>query len=120
MYEAINRISRHIFFLGDVLEASDELATVANKYNVLIIQGKPLPVESNSCSQEALLQFDQSDCLVEKSTKELKVNGDNAKSSIDVLCDIFTTSNIPDNSGDILQPVSVLNCGMLKICYLIN
>ncbi|KAJ8964949.1 hypothetical protein NQ314_004504 [Rhamnusium bicolor] len=104
--------------LGDVLETSDELASAFNKYNIIILKGKTLPQSASSnLNHDTLLNLENVDS---KSTENIckvalvKNGGENPKSSIDVLCDIFTSSNIPD-AGDVLQPISVLKCENLKV-----
>ncbi|KAJ8920074.1 hypothetical protein NQ315_011728 [Exocentrus adspersus] len=97
--------------LGDVLETSDELSAAFNKYNIIILQGKSYSIRSG---HGALLNFDGvddkgGDVACKASNTETR------KSSIDVLCDIFTASNIPD-AGDVLQPVSVLKNGKTSVC----
>ncbi|XP_008197573.2 ADP-ribosylation factor-binding protein GGA3 [Tribolium castaneum] len=81
--------------LGDVLQASDELSQVFGKYNRIIVQGVSVVDDGN-----ALLDFEGAD--------EAQCRNSDTK-EIDVLCDIFNASNIPD-SADILKPVSVLTC----------
>ncbi|XP_044261949.1 ADP-ribosylation factor-binding protein GGA3 [Tribolium madens] len=82
--------------LGDVLQASDELSHVFSKYNKIIVQGNSV----RDGGSNALLDFEGSDEAQCQNTEPKE---------IDVLCDIFNASNIPD-SADILQPVSVLTC----------
>jgi ADP-ribosylation factor-binding protein GGA len=94
--------------LGDVLQASDELTQVFSKFNKIIIQ----KTDTSDDHSNPLLDFDSS---VNPSNDGAKCQSTETKdkSEIDVLCDIFNTSNIPDS--DILQPVSILPCGMLNI-----
>ncbi|KAJ8979998.1 hypothetical protein NQ317_016661 [Molorchus minor] len=100
--------------LGDVLEASDEIASVFNKYNI-IIQGKTIPQVSNNLVLGSLLNFETIDPKLNVSSiQTVKNDKENATSSVDVLCDIFTVSNIPD--VDVLQPVSVLKCDKESVC----
>nr|XP_008197575.1 PREDICTED: ADP-ribosylation factor-binding protein GGA3 isoform X2 [Tribolium castaneum] len=82
--------------LGDVLQASDELSQVFGKYNRIIVQGVSVVDDGSN----ALLDFEGAD--------EAQCRNSDTK-EIDVLCDIFNASNIPD-SADILKPVSVLTC----------
>lgn len=92
------------------METSDELASAFNKYNLVILQGQ---TASNHASQDVLLNFDAVDLKSANAACRAPVTKDvaeNPKSSIDVLCDIFTASNIPD-AGEVLQPISVLKCG---------
>jgi ADP-ribosylation factor-binding protein GGA len=89
--------------LGDVLQASDELTQVFSKFNKIIIQ----KTDTSDDHSNPLLDFDSS---VNPSNDGAKCQSTETKdkSEIDVLCDIFNTSNIPDS--DILQPVSILPC----------
>lgn len=99
-----------IFFVGDVLETSDELSSAFNKYNLVILHGQ---TASRTASHDVLLNFDAVDIKSGNAACRAPMTKDRAedpKSSIDVLCDIFTASNIPDG-GDVLQPISVLKCG---------
>ncbi|XP_057654502.1 ADP-ribosylation factor-binding protein GGA3 [Diorhabda carinulata] len=87
--------------LDDVLKTSDELSIAFDKYNILIIQGRQLPMKRDS--NHSLLQFDNPNSLIPD--KNNSQNGD-AETSLDVLCDIFSSSTIPD-SADLLQPLSI-------------
>lgn len=78
------------------MQASDELSQVFSKYNKIIVQGISTLDDGNP-----LLDFESSSLGAQCQKTETK--------EIDVLCDIFNASNIPDS--DILQPVSVLTCG---------
>ncbi|VEN48687.1 unnamed protein product [Callosobruchus maculatus] len=98
--------------LGAVLETSDELSSVFNKYNILILQGKPLPSKATNGMQNSLLHFECEDTTSENACKI--ANKEEPKSSVDVLCDILTATTIPD--GEVLQPVSVLNCDKTSVC----
>nr|CAI5845582.1 unnamed protein product [Callosobruchus analis] len=95
-----------------VLETSDELSSVYTKYNILILQDKPLPPKPTNGMQNSLLHFECDDSTSENACKI--ANKEEPKSSVDVLCDILTATTIPD--GDVLQPVSVLNCDKTSVC----
>lgn len=93
--------------LGNILQAIDELGAVFSKFNAVIIKGN----STVEYTTNSLLDFDAA----------VNSAADNAKSSqltetkendIDVLCDIFNSSNIPD-SGDVLKPTSILSHGNL-------
>ncbi|XP_063921766.1 ADP-ribosylation factor-binding protein GGA3-like [Zophobas morio] len=89
--------------LGDVLQTSDELSQVFSKFNKIIIKGISVLDDGSN----PLLDFDNS---VNASNDGAKCqNTETKENEIDVLCDIFNNSNIPD-SADILQPTSVLSC----------
>ncbi|XP_018575914.1 ADP-ribosylation factor-binding protein GGA1 [Anoplophora glabripennis] len=101
--------------LGDVLETSDELSSAFNKYNLVILKGQ---TSSRHSSQDVLLNFDAVDinsANVACKVPTVKDGTENSKSSVDVLCDIFTASNIPD-AGEVLQPISVLKCDKTSVC----
>lgn len=97
--------------LGNILQAIDELGTVFSKFNAVIIKG-PSTVEYTANS---LLDFDASINPTTDNANSLQLIK-TKENDIDVLCDIFNSSNIPD-SGDVLKPTSVLLNGNLDRFY---
>ncbi|KAJ8945145.1 hypothetical protein NQ318_001610, partial [Aromia moschata] len=94
--------------LACVLEASDELTAACNKYNFIIVQGRTF---QQNFPNSALLSFDLDPNYADIASKiqAIRNGDDDGKSSVDVLCDIFTASNIPDG-GEVLQPVPYTKC----------
>ncbi|CAH2013008.1 unnamed protein product [Acanthoscelides obtectus] len=91
--------------LGAVLETNDEISSVFHKYNVLILQSQAASSKAPNGMQSSLLHFECDDSSTIQNACKAE-----PKSSVDVLCDILTATTIPDNSGEVLKPVSVLNC----------
>nr|XP_023029150.1 ADP-ribosylation factor-binding protein GGA3 [Leptinotarsa decemlineata] len=98
--------------LGDVLGTNDELSTAFNKYNILIVQGKPLPPKPKDSSHNSLLNFEVDAKVMDYLPKEQ--TSKDSGTSIDVLCDIFNNAGIPD-SGEVLQPVALSKYDQ-KVC----
>lgn len=102
-----------IFFLlvllGDVLEVREELVSALNKYKIIILKDKTSTSRMVDTNQDTLLHFDVVDAkpFTKDDSKDVE---EPTKSSLDVLCDIFTTTNISD-SGHVLQPINVLKNG---------
>ncbi|GJQ84041.1 Gga [Trypoxylus dichotomus] len=98
--------------LRDILNASDELGKVFDKYKEVIINGKR---HRNVEKEEnlSLLDFGSSKPGTPTLLDEAKVTAcnNNNMSEFDVLCDIFTTPNgesLLEVENTILQPVSLL------------
>lgn len=96
-------------YIGDVLEVREELVTALIKYKKVILNEKMSTLHASESNQDTLLHFDVVDA------KPFTINDSQdaqqpSKSSMDVLCDIFTATNIPDN-GDVLQPIHVVKNG---------
>lgn len=87
------------------MEVREELVTALNKYKKVILKEKN---SSLHASEDTLLHFDVVDA--KPFTRNDSEDAQEPKSSMDVLCDIFTATNIPDN-GDVLQPIHVLKNG---------
>lgn len=86
--------------LDDVLQINDELNEVVNKYNRIVLNKCTTATDSQS-----LLDFGQNvNVSPSNSTTNNNVEIRN-QSTIDVLCDIFTTNNINIPDDDVLQPV---------------
>ncbi|CAH1969558.1 unnamed protein product [Acanthoscelides obtectus] len=97
--------------LGAVLETNDEISSVFHKYNVLILQSQAASSKAPNGMQSSLLHFECDDSSTIQNACKAE-----PKSSVDVLCDILTATTIPDNSGEVLKPVSVLNCDKISVC----
>lgn len=110
----------HFFISGEVLQASDELSQVFDKYTSIIIQGiVPVVKQTEPATNNlSLLDFEPVD--VESASNLLKspispkpepiTTRKESQSDLDVLCDIFTSNNISGEMSDteILQPISIL------------
>lgn len=92
-----------------MLEVREELVAALKKYKKVILKDKVPSLRMVDTNQDTLLHFDVVDA--KPFTRACSEDAqESAKSSVDVLCDIFTTTSIPD-SGDVLEPVSVLKNG---------
>lgn len=96
--------------IGDVLDVREELVSALKKYKKVILKDKTSLLRANDTNQDTLLHFDVVDAKPFATVNSDDDAQESAKSSVDVLCDIFTTTSIPDN-GDVLQPVTVLKSG---------
>lgn len=94
-----------------MLEVREELVAALKKYrNIILKEKQPSSKMSESSNQDTLLHFDVVDAkpfVVADSDEPPDTN----KSSVDVLSEIFATTSIPD-SGDVLQPLTVLKHGL--------
>lgn len=94
--------------LGDVLEVREELMSALKKYKQIILRDRNATgLEENN--QDTLLHFDVVDAKP-FARPHSDDDQESAKSSVDVLCDIFTATNIPDDA-EVLQPVTILKNG---------
>lgn len=98
-----------VFAIDDVLEVREELVTALSKYKKVILKEKTSTLRIAETNQDTLLHFDVVDAKP-FTRNDSEDSQEPTKSSMDVLCDIFTTTNIPD-SGDVLQPIHVLKNG---------
>lgn len=96
------------------MQASDELNQVSEKYQTIIVKGKPT---ENKASNLSLLDLDGID-LQQCNADPMAVSED---AEVDVLCDVFSSANIPEQpsiANDVLLPLvaskpeepTVLNC----------
>lgn len=83
----------------NVLQISDELNDVVNKYNRIVLNKCTNPTDSQS-----LLDFGQNSDASPTNTSTNNNLEAADRSTIDVLCDIFTTKNINIPDDDVLQP----------------
>lgn len=90
------------------MEVREELVTALNMYKKVILNEKVSTLNASEANQDTLLHFDVVDA--KPFTRNDSEDAPEPKSSMDVLCDIFTATNIPDN-GDVLQPIHVLKNG---------
>lgn len=75
-------------------------------------------LKSEDTNQDTLFHFDVVDAIpfARANSEETE---ESAKSSIDVLCDIFTTTSIPDK-GELLEPISVMKNCMYNNCITLD
>lgn len=87
----------------------EELLTALSKYKKIILKEKASTLRLGEANQDTLLHFDVVDAkpFTRDDSEDIQ---EPTKSSMDVLCDIFTATNIPD-SGDVLQPIHVVKNG---------
>lgn len=86
----------------EILQASDDLNQVFDKYKTVIVEGKPI---ENKATNHSLLDLDGID--LQTNTTNLSTTTSESK-EIDVLCDVFSSTGIegqPSVAGDFLLPL---------------
>lgn len=114
-------ITRH-YVSDEVLEVSDDLSKVLDKYTFTILQGKAL--ERTSKQNKPAVTNGDGDSLLDLATpsNSARNNGDketNKKSNLEELGDIFSTvdnskklcESLEVNSVPTLQPISLITSG---------
>lgn len=104
-----NKFANNIYiFLDEILHASDEINTVFEKYTSVIVQGNVSG--TNKEEQHSLLDLESTP--VESAIAQMAVSEITSPKDVDVLCDIFNSTNIPDtvlSTNDILLPELATN-----------
>lgn len=82
-----------------------------SKYKKIILKEKSSTQRIAEANQDTLLHFDVVDAkpFTRDDAEDMQ---EPTKSSMDVLCDIFTATHIPD-SADVLQPIHVVKSGIV-------
>lgn len=87
--------------LDEILQASDDLNQVFDKYKTVIVEGRPI---ENKATNHSLLDLDGIDLQV---NTDLSTTASESK-EVDVLCDVFSSTGIeeqPSAAGDFLLPL---------------
>ncbi|KAF5273890.1 hypothetical protein FQA39_LY01005 [Lamprigera yunnana] len=108
VFKLASDVQQNEEMLNEVLQASDELGQVFDKFAEIIVKGIiPQPkIESETSNNLALLDLSSptDEVVLEKNYSSLQNQISNeSQSDMDLLCDIFTSNIVSDN---ILTPIS--------------